>query len=98
MGIEPYSRATRWVIGGNETGRGLKVPIGVFSVDATFDGMTSQSTTVTQEAHRLARRHPDLFLDYVEAGHHLGHRMLHLNPGVHLHEVELSVWVQQELQ
>ena len=41
------------------------------------------------EAERL-RRHPDLLGHEVEAGDHLGHRMLDLEPGVHLQEPEHS--------
>ena len=37
----------------------------------------------------------DLLLDEVEAGQHLGHRMLDLEPGVHLDEVELAVLVEE---
>ena len=40
-------------------------------------------------ARRLARRHPQLHLDEVGAVDHLGDRVLHLQPGVHLHEEEL---------
>ena len=46
---------------------------------------------------RLAVRHAQLPLDQVQAGHHFGDRMLHLQPRVHLHQVELAVLVQQEL-
>ncbi len=45
----------------------------------------------------FARGHAQLPLDQVEAGDHLGHRMLDLQPGVHLHEVELAALVGDEL-
>ena len=38
----------------------------------------------------LAGRHPQLGDHEVEARHLLGHRMLHLEPRVHLEEVELA--------
>ena len=41
--------------------------------------------------------HPELPLDQVGAGDHLGDRVLHLQPGVHLHEVEPVLGVQDEL-
>ena len=72
-------------------GRGLKVPVGVLGVDPALDGVAAQSAAVSLEADRLAGGHADLFLHEVEAGHHLGHRMLDLDAGVHLHEVELPV-------
>src|SRR3712207_8614617 len=37
----------------------------------------------------------DLLVHEVDAGDHLGHRMLHLDAGVHLDEVELAVLVQE---
>ena len=39
----------------------------------------------------------DLLLDDVDAGDHLGDRMLHLQAGVHLQEVEVLVLIHQEL-
>ena len=61
---------------------------GILGVDPALDGVAAQPAPVALEADRLARRHPDLLLHQVEAGDHLGHRVLHLDPGVHLHEVE----------
>ena len=45
----------------------------------------------------LARGDPELPLDYVYSRHHLGYRVLHLDPAVHLHEVEVPFLVHQEL-
>src|SRR2546422_1025205 len=45
----------------------------------------------------LARRQPDLLLDQIQAGDALGHRMLHLDAGVHLHEVEVAALVEEKL-
>ena len=44
-----------------------------------------------------ARRHLELQAHEVEAGHGLGHRVLHLQPRVHLEEVEAAVGRHQEL-
>ena len=41
---------------------------------------------------------PDLLPDDVDPRDHLAHRMLHLDPGVHLHEIEVPSVVGQELQ
>ena len=43
----------------------------------------------------LARGDADLPGDEVEPGHELGDRVLHLQPGVHLQEVELAVLVEE---
>ena len=45
----------------------------------------------------LAARDPDLPPHQIDAGHHLGDRMLDLQPRVHLEEVEAAVLVEQEL-
>ncbi len=86
------------MIGGDEPGRGLEIPVGVFGVDPALDGVTPEIPPVSLEADRLSRRHPDLLLHEVEAGDHLGDRMLDLDPGVHLHEVEPPVDVEEKLQ
>ena len=49
------------------------------------------------EAEALARRDPELLPDDVDPRHHLRHRMLDLQPGVHLEEVEVPVAVHEEL-
>ena len=43
------------------------------------------------ERQRLARGDANLLLDQVDAGDHFGDRMLDLNAGVDLDEVELAV-------
>ena len=50
-----------------------------------------------ESSQAFAARDPDLPADQVEAGDHLGHRMLDLQPGVHLEEVERALGVEQEL-
>ena len=45
----------------------------------------------------LARGDADLLLDQVAARDHLAHRVLDLDPRVHLHEGEVPVVVEQEL-
>ncbi len=49
------------------------------------------------EAQLLAGRDADLRLHQVHPRDRLGHRMLHLDAGVHLHEVEVLLLVQEEL-
>ena len=52
---------------------------------------------VLAERQRLAGGDPDLLLDQVDAGDHLGDRVLDLDAGVDLDEVEVVVGVDQEL-
>ena len=49
------------------------------------------------ERQLLARRHANLRLDQVDAGDHLRHRMLDLDAGVHLDEVEVARRIDDEL-
>ena len=50
-----------------------------------------------RERQRLAGGDPDLLLDQVDPGDHLGDGVLDLDPGVDLDEVEVVVGVDQEL-
>ena len=50
-----------------------------------------------RQRQRLARGDAQLPLDQVQAGHQLGDRMLDLQAGVDLHEVEIAVGADDEL-
>ena len=57
--------------------------------------MAAQLDVALRERQLLAARDADLLLHDVDAGDHLGHRMLDLHARVHLDEVELAVLVQE---
>ena len=57
-------------------------------------GVSARSGSIVSA---LAAGDPDLPVHEVEAGDHLGDRMLDLQPRVHLEEVERAVGVEQEL-
>ena len=92
--VDPHERTRRLPIPGDPAGAGEEVPARVFGVDAALDRRPAR---VRIKGQLLAERHPDLERDQVEAGHHLGHRVLHLEPGVHLEEVEVAVLVHHAL-
>ena len=71
-------------------GHGWKLRYGSSALIRHSMAWPAEPAAVALEADRLAGGHPDLLLHQVEAGDHLGHRVLDLDPGVHLHEVELS--------
>ena len=54
-----------------------------------------ESTWVQVES--LATGYPNLPLDQIHAGHQLGHRMLDLDPCIHLEKVEMARVVEQKL-
>ena len=68
---------------------------GVLGVQPDLDGVAVGVDVVLGEAEGLARRHPELPLDEVEAGDELGHGVLDLEPGVHLQEEEVAVLVEE---
>ena len=78
-------------------GEGEKRPAArVLGVDAHLDGVAVALDVVLPEGQLLTRGDADLPRHQVEPGHQLGHRVLHLQPGVHLQEVELAV-LEEEL-
>ena len=82
----------------DESGRRHEALIGILGVDAALDRVTERRQRTDRiDVEPLAAGNPDLPVDEVEAGHHLGHRMLDLQPGVHLEEIERAVVVEQEL-
>ena len=67
----------------------------MLGIDAAFDGMAGDADVVLAIAQRRAGRDADLLAHQVDADDHLGDRMLDLQPGVHLDEIELAVLVQE---
>ena len=68
---------------------------GVLGVDATFDRRAQHAHLVLGDRQRRAGRNLDLLVDDVDAGDHLGDRMLDLDARVHLDEVEPPALVQE---
>ena len=68
---------------------------GVFGVDAAFDRRAVNAHVLLRDRQRRAGGDLDLLVDEVDAGDHLGHRMLDLDARVHLDEVELAVLVEE---
>ena len=97
VGLHAHTESAGWTKLRNQPGTGPKIRLGVFSVDAALDGMTSWSDRLLGEFQRFARRHLDLRFDQVDAGRHLRYGMLYLNTRIDLDEIELSLRVHQEL-
>ena len=57
--------------------------------------MPGENHIALVEAARLSGCHSQLLFHQVEAGDHLGHRVLHLETGVHFQVVELAVLVEK---
>src|ERR1700730_8489683 len=69
----------------------------ILGIDAALDGVPAKLDVFLLGAEGLARGDPDLLADDVDAGKHLGDRVLHLDAGVHLDEVEGAVVRDEEL-
>ena len=88
-GVHPDARTVGFgerqhrAAGRQESGRG------VLGVHPCLDGVPVRHDVALHMVQPLPRRNADLPLDKVPPGDHLGDRMLNLQPGVHLHEIEL---------
>src|SRR5829696_1305737 len=77
------------------TWRGREAPIRILGVDPALDRMTVDHDLLLCVRERLTGGHTDLLLDEIDRRDHFAHRMLDLDPGVHLHECESALVVQQ---
>ena len=76
---------------GERADRGQEPPLRIFRVDSRLEGMSVDRKLVLPLRKWLSGGDAQLPFDEIEAGDHLGHRMLDLEAGVHLHEVERPV-------
>ena len=86
--------------------------VGIFSIDSRLKRPPAQLELFLGHRQFLSGGGSELPLDQVGVGDHLGHRVLnlvkdrvklqshveaHLQPGVHLHEVEVEIFVHDKL-
>src|SRR5256884_1068040 len=69
--------------------------LGILRVDAAFHGMTADLHVALRVRQTLAGGDQQLRLHQIDPGDQLGHRVLDLDAGVHLDEVELVILVQE---
>src|SRR5690606_26416771 len=67
----------------------------VLGVDAALDGVSAQDHVLLPDRQLAPGGDEQLFAHQVDAGDQFGDRVLDLDPGVHLDEVEASVLVQE---
>src|SRR5204862_1180330 len=92
--IDANPRPARRVIRSDAPGRRRK-EIRILCVDSALERMTAQLDVFLPERELLAGGDPDLLLHEIDAGHHLRHRMLDLDPRIHLDEMKLAVLVEK---
>ena len=92
--MRPFGRRP---IAGEPSGRGQEAARRILGVDAALDRPAVQLHVGLAEAQRLAGGAADHLLDEIDAGDEFGHRMLDLQAGVHLEEIEAAVLPRDEL-
>ena len=92
--VHADAEAARRVVGADPAGRGLEVRQ-LLGVDPALDRVAGRHQLVLGEGHRQAGGDADLLLHEVDVVDRLGHRVLDLQAGVHLDEVELALLVEE---
>ena len=68
-------------------GLGRKAGVGVFGIQAGFDGVALAGDLRLRGRQGFARSHAQLPRDQVQPGKHLGNRMLHLQARIHFQKI-----------
>ncbi len=89
MGIDADALAARCIPEIDGAGARGEVIVGIFRVDTALDGMPARTCLEHMAGQRLAGSNPDLLLNELAAHHFFRHRVLNLDPGIHLHEIEI---------
>ena len=83
-------------VAGQAADRRHEVAVGVLGIEAGFDRPAVELHVVLPEGEGLAGGDADHLLDEIETGDEFGHRVLDLETGVHLEEIELLVLAEDE--
>src|SRR4029079_13798046 len=81
----------------HRSGRGQEAACRILRVDADLDRVAAPRSS-TRGVEPLPRRDSDLLAHDVDSGDELGHRMLHLETGVHFDEEEDTIHPNEELE
>ena len=90
MRIDAHARAAGELDPAKRAGRRREVVLRILGVDAHLDRAAERLQIGLREAEPLTGCDTNLFFDQVDPVHHLGNRMLDLDAGVHLHEVDVG--------
>ena len=88
-GVDADARLRRQRQRDEPSRRGAKVGRRVLRIEPRLDGVAAEGDLLLPARQRLARRDAKLPFDEVEPGHRLRHRMLDLEPRIHLDEEEI---------
>ena len=95
MAVDAHARTARGMPEPDRARGGHERLVRVLGVDTALDGVAADLHVALGVRQLLARGDADLRPHQVDAGDQFGHRMLDLDAGVHLDEVELAVLVQE---
>ena len=96
-GVHPDAAAPRQMQEVDLARAGLEVVGGVLGVDPALDGVAPEGDLLLGVGQGQPRGDADLLPHQVHPGDEFSDRVLHLDPGVHLDEIEVAVGVQHEL-
>ena len=96
MRVDAHAVAAGSIVEPDGAGRRGEVAGGVLGVDAALDRVAPELDVFLVETQLLTGGDADLLLDQVDASDLLGYRMLYLDAGVHLDEVELPLRIDDE--
>ena len=96
-GVHPHAGTAGQVEERGAPRRGRKVPAGVLGVDAALHGVAGGPELLLGHAQRQPRGDAQLLPHQVHARDGLGHRVLHLDAGIHLDKIKMTRPVQDEL-
>ncbi len=74
---------------GQRAGRGPEFDSGILGIEPALDGVAARGHLILAEGEGLAAGDAQLGGHQVDAGDHLGDRMLDLDTRVHLQEIEI---------
>ena len=97
MGIDANASATGGVVGLDLPCAGHEILFGILRVDTAFDRMQPGLCIDDMVGKMLSGSHLDLLLHKITTVDLFGHWVFHLNAGVHLHEVEVQVVIDEVL-
>ena len=97
VGIDADAAAAGGVVEFDLAGGGLEVVRGVFGVDAALDGVGARGGVDDVLGEVFAGGDEDLLFDEVASVNFLGDGVFDLDAGVHFHEVEAAVVIDEEL-
>src|SRR5262249_2732423 len=87
--------ASGLAIDGQRPGSREKAVCNVLRIDAALDRMPTQDDVVLGESERLTRGDAHLLAHEIESGYHVGHWVLHLDPGIHPQEEVIAALREQ---